>query len=201
MLQLLIATQNRGKMIEIQALLQDMPLEVIRPDQIGLDLKVEESGQTYAENAARKASAFAQAAGLLTLADDSGLEVDVLGGLPGLYSARFAPQPGATDADRRAYLLQRLSEFQPPWKAQFRCTIALSKPGGELLFAEGVCPGEIISEERGNNGFGYDPIFLIPEICLTMAELTTREKNRISHRSRAILAASRILTEMINELQ
>lgn len=201
MLQLLIATQNQGKMLEIQALLTGLPVDLIRPDQIGLDLEVEESGQSYAENAARKAIAFSRAAGLLTMADDSGLEVEVLGGSPGLYSARFAPQPGATDADRRAYLLQRLSVFQPPWRAQFRCTIALSKPGGELLFTEGYCAGEIISEERGNNGFGYDPIFLIPDIGLTMAELTTEQKNRISHRSQAVLAARRVLTEMINDLE
>ncbi len=198
MKKLLIASLNPGKQIEIQALLEAIPVKLIFPDQIGLDLDVKESGETYAENAARKATAFAEASGLLTLADDSGLEVEVLGGMPGLRSARFAPQPGATDADRRAYLLQLLKAYPPPWKAQFRCTVAFAKPQGEIHFSEGVCRGEIIPEERGNYGFGYDPIFWLPEYGRTMAELTMEEKNRISHRAQAVLAVMPILTEMIN---
>jgi XTP/dITP diphosphohydrolase len=99
---------------------------------------------------------------MLTLGDDSGLEVDALGGLPGIRSARFSPRPGATDADRRLYLLQRLQGHPRPWTARFRCTVALATPQGELYFAQGECPGEIIPDERGHNGFGYDPIFLLP---------------------------------------
>jgi len=199
MSKLLIATHNRGKIREIEALLSDMKVELVTPVQLGLNLDVKESGQTYAQNAAIKANAFANAAGMMALADDSGLEVDALDGLPGLYSARFAPQPGAQDADRRVYLLERLRLYARPWLARFRCVIALARKDGEVRFAEGVCRGEIIPEERGQNGFGYDPIFLIPELRKTMAELGMEEKNRLSHRARAILAARPILVEMLGE--
>lgn len=208
MSKLLLATNNRGKLAEIQALLKELNLEVslVTPAQIGLNLEVEEDGETYAENAARKAIAFAQASGLLTLADDSGLEVDALGGLPGIRSARFAPQPGATDADRRAYLLERLQGKPRPWTAHFHCTIALVQPEGsagegKIQYAEGICPGEIIPEERGQNGFGYDPVFLLPKLGRTMAELRMEEKNRLSHRARAIRAARPILIEFLTNLQ
>jgi XTP/dITP diphosphohydrolase len=208
MSKLLLATNNRGKLVEIQALLKRFNLDVllVTPEKIGLVLEVEEDGETYAENAARKAAAFAHATGLLTLADDSGLEVDALGGLPGIRSARFAPQPGATDANRRAYLLERLKEQPRPWTARFRCTVAVVYPVGtvgdnEVRYAEGICPGEIIPEERGQNGFGYDPIFLLPELGRTMAELQMEEKNRLSHRARAIWAAEPILLEFLTKLQ
>jgi XTP/dITP diphosphohydrolase len=197
MSKLLIATNNRGKLVEIQALLQDLPVELVSPSQLGLALKVEESGRTYAQNAALKGLAFARASGLLTMADDSGLEVDALEGLPGLRSARFAPKEGANDADRRAYLLERLQGRPRPWEARFRCVIALATAAGETHFAEGVCPGEIIPEERGQNGFGYDPLFLIPELRRTMAELDMQEKNRLSHRARAIQAALPVLVELL----
>jgi XTP/dITP diphosphohydrolase len=199
MSKLLIATQNRGKIREIEALLSDLKIELVTPKQLDLSLKVEESGQTYAQNAALKAIAFANAARMLALADDSGLEVDALDGLPGLHSARFAPQPGAQDADRRVYLLKRLQGHARPWLARFRCVIALAKEGGEVNFSEGICRGEIIPEERGQNGFGYDPIFLIPELGKTMAELQMEEKNLLSHRARAVLAAKPILLKMLDE--
>lgn len=208
MSKLLLATNNRGKLVEIQALLRALNFEatLVTPAQIGLTIKVEEDGDTYAENAARKAVAFARSSGLLTLADDSGLEVDALSGLPGIHSARFAPQPGATDADRRAYLLERLQGLPRPWTAHFHCTVALVRPEGpawenKIQFIEGICPGEIIPEERGQNGFGYDPVFLLPELSLTMAELTMEEKNRLSHRARAIRAAKPILLEFLTNLQ
>jgi len=117
--------------------------------------------------------------------------------LPGIRSARFSTKPGATDADRRAFLLQRLKPYPPPWQARFRCTVAIATPQGELHLAEGECPGEIIPVERGDNGFGYDPIFLLTELGLTMAELSTEEKNRLSHRARAIQAARPLLTKLI----
>ena len=197
MSKLLLATNNPGKLVEIQALLQDLAVTLVSPAQLGLELEVDENGQTYAENAGLKSQTFARASGLLTLADDSGLEVDALGGLPGIRSARFAPQPKATDADRRAYLLQRLQGMPRPWPARFRCVIALSTPTGELQYAEGICPGIIIPEERGQNGFGYDPIFLIPELGRTMAELSMEEKNRLSHRARAVMAARPILYKLL----
>ena len=197
MTQLLLASTNPGKVREILDLLGDLPIEVVTPQQIDLELSILENGATYAENAALKAQAYAPLAGMLTLGDDSGLEVDALGGLPGIRSARFSPRPGATDADRRLYLLQRLQGHPRPWTARFRCTVALATPSGELYFAEGECPGEIIPEERGQNGFGYDPIFLLNGLGLTMAELTTEMKNRLSHRARALHAARPMLTELI----
>ncbi len=200
--QLLIASYNPGKLREIRALLNDLDVELITPGRLGLELDVLEDGQTYAENAERKARAFAAASGLLSLADDSGLEVQSLNGAPGLFSARFSPLPHASDADRRAYLLQRLKGYPRPWWAEFRCTVALVDPalsGTEkaVQFAQGACQGEIIPEERGQGGFGYDPVFLIPELGKTMAELGMEEKNRLSHRARAVIAARPLIAKSI----
>ena len=198
MTKLLLATANPGKIREMKALLSDLKIELVTPLDLGLDLEVVEDGATYAENAALKALAYAQASGLLTLADDSGLEVDALGGLPGIHSHRLDSRPGATDADRRAVLLERLQGSPRPWGARFHCTVALAVPSHEVRYAGGECPGEIIPEERGRNGIGYDPIFLIPQLGLTMAELSMEEKNRYSHRSRAVTAARPILSEVIS---
>lgn len=191
--QLLVATGNPGKLIEIQSLLDDIQIALVTPDMVGVSVEVEENGDTYEQNASLKAQAFARASGLITLADDSGLEVDVLNGLPGIRSARFSPLPNATDADRRAYLLNLLNNYPRPWTAHFHCTVAIATSHVKLYYAQGNCPGEIIPEERGTNGFGYDPIFLLPGINLTMAELTMDEKNQRSHRARAIKAALPIL--------
>jgi len=195
---LLIATNNRGKMAEIRALLAGLEVSLVTPGDLGLDLEVPEQGQTYAENAAYKALAFAAASGLLSLADDSGLEVDALNGRPGLHSNRFGPQP-ATDASRRRYLLEQLAGRPRPWTARFRATLALARPGSEVRLTEGICEGEIIPEERGSNGFGYDPLFLIPGTGRTMAELSMDEKNRLSHRARAVRNALPILRELLGE--
>jgi XTP/dITP diphosphohydrolase len=199
MTKLLLATNNHGKLKEFLHIYQDLPLELLIPSQLNLVLEVEENGKTYAENAELKAKAFARASGLLTLADDSGLEVDALDGRPGIHSARYSPLPGANDADRRTFLIKNLQGKSRPWTARFRCVIAIAKPSGEILFAEGICPGEIIPEERGEQGFGYDPIFLLPELGLTMAELPVEEKNRISHRARAALAAEPILRSLLTK--
>jgi XTP/dITP diphosphohydrolase len=177
--------------------LDDPELSLLLPAELGIELNVEENGSTYETNAAVKAMAFACAAGMLALADDSGLEVDALGGLPGVRSARFSPLPKATDADRRQYLLEKLVGVTRPWTAHFHCTVALAKPDGTLRFASGECRGEIIAEERGQNGFGYDPIFLFPELGQTMAELSMEVKNQISHRARAVKAARPILLELL----
>jgi XTP/dITP diphosphohydrolase len=201
MTRLLLASANPGKLREIKDLLKDLPVELVTPQEIGLDLQIEEHGSTYAENAALKALAYARASGMLTLADDSGLEVDALEGRPGIYSARFSPQPGASDADRRAYLLQCLEGLARPWRGRFRCVVALATPQGQVYFSEGICEGEVIPEERGQDGFGYDPIFLIPELGLTMAELDLPSKNRLSHRARAIRAAIPMLTELIRSIR
>jgi XTP/dITP diphosphohydrolase len=194
--QLLIATENKGKMKELHALLDDLGLELVTPSMLGLNLKVEETGSSYAENAALKAAAYARAAGLVALADDSGLEVDALNGAPGLYSARYSSKPGATDADRRAYLLENIKDKPRPWRAHFHATVAIATGAGAVRFADGDCFGEIIPEERGANGFGYDPIFFIPEINHTMAELDAEIKNRLSHRARAVQNARPILMEI-----
>jgi XTP/dITP diphosphohydrolase len=196
-MELLLASNNQGKLKEIQALLAALPLRILVPDDLGLQIEVDEAGSTYRENAALKAHAFAKASGLVSLADDSGLEVETLGGAPGLHSARFSPLPNADDADRRKKLIDKLGGFQQPWKARFHCTIAVANPDGAIQFSEGFCNGEIIWEERGEGGFGYDPIFLLPELGKTMAELELEEKNEISHRARAVQAARPILLTML----
>ena len=193
---LLIATNNKGKVIELQELLKDTGIELVTPADINLVLDVEEDGKDYAENASKKAIAFATASELISLADDSGLEVEALGGAPGLYSARYSPKPGANDADRRGFLLQNLKDKPRPWKAHFHATIAIAKPSGELENVEGNCFGEIIPDERGTSGFGYDPIFFIPELNQTMAELSMEHKNRLSHRARAVMNAIPILEKL-----
>jgi XTP/dITP diphosphohydrolase len=196
-MKLLIASNNHGKLGEILDLLKDLEFELLTPDQLGLDLQVDEVGETYAQNAALKGHAFARSSGVLALADDSGLEVDALNGAPGLHSARYVNRAGATNADRRQALLQALAGLPHPWTARFRCVVALVQPTGELHFAEGICPGEIIPEERGQGGFGYDPIFYLPEMHCTMAELAMEQKNRLSHRARAILAMRPILLDLL----
>lgn len=193
---LLIATNNKGKVKELQELLKDTGLQLVTPADINLSLEVVEDGMDYAENASKKAIAFATTSGLISLADDSGLEVDALGGAPGLYSARYSPKPGANDADRRAFLLQNVKDKPRPWKAHFHATIAIAKPSGEVEIVEGNCFGEIIPEERGNSGFGYDPIFYIPELNQTMAELGMEQKNRLSHRGLAAANAIPVLKKL-----
>lgn len=196
---LLIATNNQGKLKEIRAILKDLDVELVSPADLGLELEVEENGQTYAENAARKALAFSQASGLTSLADDSGLEVDALGGKPGLHSNRFGPalEEGRTDASRRAYLLEQLAGKPRPWAAKFRATVAIASPGRSVQLIEGICPGQIIPEERGSGGFGYDPTFLLDGLEKTMAELDMEEKNRLSHRGQAVRGAIPVLIDLL----
>ena len=193
---LLVATTNPGKQREYRALLREVPAEIVFPDQLGITLDVEEDGATFRENAAKKALAFARASGLFTLADDSGLEVDALGGEPGVRSSRYAGE-GADDPRRRAFLLEKLRGVPPPRKARFVCVIAIAAPKGEVHFAEGTCAGEITMAERGTNGFGYDPVFQPEGRPVTMAELSAEEKNRASHRARAAQAAVPILRKIL----
>jgi XTP/dITP diphosphohydrolase len=192
---LLIATNNLGKIEELQALLKETEIELMTPSQLDLDLDVVEDGHTYAENATKKAVAFAQTSGLVALADDSGLEVEALNGEPGLYSARYGSQNGQklSDKDRRDFLIKHLKDKPRPWTARFCATIAIALPQGETYLTEGICEGEIIPKERGTAGFGYDPIFLLRELGKTMAELSMDEKNHLSHRARAVLKAKSIL--------
>lgn len=193
---LLIATNNKGKAKEIQAVLRNLDIELVLPMDIGLELKVEEDGQTYAENATKKTLTFSQASGLTALADDTGLEVEALDGRPGLHSNRFGLEPH-TDESRRSYLLQELSGKPRPWVARFRAVVAIASPGRDVRLVEGICPGEIIPAERGTGGFGYDPIFILEDLNKTMAELEMDEKNRLSHRGQAVRKAIPILIELL----
>lgn len=192
MLKLLLGTHNPGKQSELRALLEYPNLEIVTIDDLGIELEIEETGATYAENARLKAVSYAVESGLWSLSDDSGLEVEALDGAPGLKSARFAGE-GKSDSDRRRRLLEILKDHPRPWEAQFRATVAIASPSGEVELAEGRCSGEIIPEERGVGGFGYDSIFLTHGTGKTMAELEMGEKNRISHRARAIEALRPIL--------
>lgn len=200
MTRLLIATKNRGKVREYQELLAGLPLEITFPAEEGYWLEVEESGETFEENACLKARAFARHSGLLTLADDSGLEVDALGGAPGVYSARYAG-PGASDADRYRKLLADLAEVPEDQRsARFRCVIAVAWPDGRVETAAGACEGQIGFEPRGDYGFGYDPVFIVAgQGGKTMAELAPDVKNRISHRARAVDAVRPILERLLQE--
>jgi XTP/dITP diphosphohydrolase len=194
---LLIATNNLGKQREYELLLAPLKLVLCTPQDLGLSITVRESGSTYAENAGIKALHYLQASGLLTLADDSGLEVDALGGEPGLHSARYAGS-GAGDADRYRLLLRELDGF--PWErrtARFRCVLVLAVPGGKVHSAEGTCEGLIAFEPKGEHGFGYDPIFCLPHYEKTMAQLPPEVKNRVSHRARAVQKMLPILSRIL----
>lgn len=197
---LLIATGNPGKVREYDELFSGLPVRCISPAEIEINLEVDESGSTYEDNATLKAVAFARASGLVTLADDSGLEVDALDGRPGLHSARYGGT-GLGDADRWRMLLEELGET--PWKertARFRCVIAVASPDGELITASGTCEGVIAFGAVGENGFGYDPVFYLPEHDCTMAQLPSETKNKISHRGRAAADARPAILRMATEL-
>ncbi|MDO9546007.1 MAG: RdgB/HAM1 family non-canonical purine NTP pyrophosphatase [Pelolinea sp.] len=185
---LLISTTNFGKQAEMLALLKTEIGNLRLPQDLSLTLKITETGSTYTENAYLKATAFCKASGLPSLADDTGLEVNAIDGAPGLFSARFSPKPNASDADRRALLISKLLDTPRPWKARFVCAMVLALPDGSTFQSHGFCEGEIIPRERGNCGFGYDPIFLCKGTNLTMAELSMEEKNHISHRAKAAKA-------------
>ena len=193
---LLIASNNPGKLHEFHALLEHLSIKLIVPAAISLQLQVEETGEDYTENAIQKATAIACKSGLYTLADDSGLEVEVLDGAPGKHSARIAG-PDRSDADRRRYLLEMLQYRPKPWRARFFCALALVAPDGSIDVTTGICSGEIIPEERGEGGFGYDPIFLVQDTNQTMAELSMQQKNRVSHRADALREMLPILKQRL----
>jgi XTP/dITP diphosphohydrolase len=192
-MKLLIATNNNGKKKEIAALFEGVPVELCFPADLGIDTDVEETGSTYAENAALKAETLCKISGLLTLADDTGLEVFALDGHPGLHSKRYVSTPGATDADRRAKLLAELADKPSPWLARFVCTVAVAAPDMPTQYFDGAVQGEIITCESGDYGFGYDRIFWIPLVGKTLADLPMPEKNQISHRAMAVKKAIKYL--------
>ena len=197
--QLLVATRNRGKFGELAALLAGCPFKLISLSDMGIDTDVPETGSTFEENATIKARAYARETGILTLADDSGLEVKALGGEPGPLSSRYAG-PGATDLGRIAFLLRKLENIpEQEWEARFRCVLAVAPPNEAVQLYSGECLGRIVRDSRGDNGFGYDPVFLLPGLGKTMAELSPAEKNRVSHRSMAARKATKALRRMASE--
>lgn len=197
-LRLLIATANRGKVAEYRALFDGLDCELLSPGDVGIDGDVAETGDTYEENARLKAEACAARSGLLTLADDSGLEVEALDGEPGVRSARYAGDH-ASDAQRVEYLLQKLEGVPLERRgARFVCVIAIATPQGDVTFCRGECPGRIVVEPRGDKGFGYDPAFQLTDLGLTMAELPPDLKNRLSHRGRAAAMARQVLRRFID---
>ena len=193
-MKLILASKNPGKLRELQEILGELHVEVLMESQVGLDLDVEETGTTFEENSFLKADAVMKASGMAAIADDSGLMVDALDGAPGVYSARYGNLHN--DADRTAYLLKNL-ESVPEEKrtAKFVSVITACFPDGRVIQARGECPGVITRSPRGSGGFGYDPVFLVPELGATFSELSPEEKNRISHRGRAL----RLFAQKMNE--
>jgi XTP/dITP diphosphohydrolase len=201
-MKLLVATHNQGKVREYRDLLSDLDVEVTYLDAEGVDFEVEETGATFEENAQLKAQAYARATGLLTWADDSGLEVDALGGEPGVRSARYGAPHTTDDQGRYRLLLSRLAQVPGGQRsARFRCVVAIALPDGQTWITEGTCEGRIARAARGQHGFGYDPVFLVAETGYqrTMAELDPLVKNQISHRGRAAQAAKAVLAQVLAE--
>ena len=193
---ILIATNNAGKVLELSKLLASSGFIVTTPNQENIQMDVEETGQTFEDNAAIKALAFAETSGLLSIADDSGLEVEYLNGEPGVRSARYAGE-NASDMDRVWYLLNKLEDVE--WskrQARFKSVIAIADPEGVIEMFEGTCEGYILFETVGLNGFGYDPIFYLPLEGKSMGELSLENKNRISHRGLAMEKAVRFLNQI-----
>ena len=185
---LVLATRNAGKLREFQALLEPLGCRVLCLGDLGVTREIEEDGETFAENARLKAVGYSRLVPLPVLADDSGLVVDALGGRPGIRSARYAG-PDASDSDRIRKLLGELGQLPgAPRAARFVCALALARAGSPVIEVEGACSGVIIDEARGTKGFGYDPVFLFPALGKTFAELDEAEKNRYSHRARAVRA-------------
>jgi len=196
MSKLLLATNNQGKVGEYRSLLQSLPYELVTLAEQGITTIVDEVGESLEENARLKATLLAAESQLLALADDSGLEVDALDGEPGRLSARYAGE-NASDKDRVNYLLLRLEGI--PWEkrsARFRCVIAIATPAGEVEFCSGECQGFITLKPKGEQGFGYDPIFYLPELDKTMAELPLEIKNRVSHRGQAVRKVYQLLKRL-----
>lgn len=197
--QLLVATHNKGKVAEFAEMLADLDVAWLSLDDVGITEDVEETGETFQANAELKALAYASQTGLLTLADDSGLEVDALDGQPGVYTARYGG-PGLTHADRYHLLLRNLRDVAPAERtARFRCVIVLANAAGVIGTAVGVCDGRIAQEPAGTGGFGYDPVFFLPEQGVTMAQVPSAVKHQISHRGQAMKAITPLLRQILAE--
>jgi XTP/dITP diphosphohydrolase len=199
MQKLLIATHNQGKLREFRQLLSDLDLEVTDLDAVGITHDVEETGITFAENAILKAREYAKLSGLLTWSDDSGLEVDALDGRPGVYSARYGG-PGLSERQRYEIVLDELRPYpRQSWTARFRCVVALALPNGEIHTVDDTIEGVVTDQPAGEHGFGYDPIFYVPDYHLTLAQIAPEVKNQISHRGKASRAAKLLLKCLLAE--
>jgi XTP/dITP diphosphohydrolase len=196
---LLVATRNKGKVKELANLIDDLEMNWLSLDDLEIDLQVEETGDSFQENAIIKAMAYSKASGMLTLADDSGLEVDALNGRPGIHTARYGGE-SLTSRQRYELLLNELRDVPTEMRgARFRCFIALARPDGIVGSAEGTCEGVIATAPVGSGGFGYDPVFYLPDQQLTLAQLSAGEKHLISHRGRAIAGIAPLLREEIQK--
>ena len=192
-----LASQNTHKLVEMQAILSAHGVEVVLQSDMGLHVDVEETGTTFAENAMLKARAVMEASGLPAIADDSGLCVDALGGAPGVYSARYGGE-GLDDIQRYRLLLENM-RGQMPRTARFVSVITCCFPNGDVISARGECPGTIAFAPMGEGGFGYDPVFFVPTLKKTFAQLTAEEKNAISHRGKALEAFQVKLKEYLSK--
>lgn len=198
-MRLVLATRNEGKVKEIREALSGLEVDLLTLLDFPEVPEVHEDGATFSENAKKKALTVAKFTGLPALADDSGLEVDALGGMPGVRSARFAGEGADDDANNRK-LLELLKGLPPERRtARFRCVLALAFPDGEVYTVEGTCEGLIAEEPAGDGGFGYDPLFLIPEEGRTFAQMTREEKNSLSHRGRALRKLREVLSRILTE--
>ncbi|MBR6118811.1 MAG: XTP/dITP diphosphatase [Oscillospiraceae bacterium] len=195
-MKVVLASQNKHKLAEIQAILSRFDMELVLQSELGVQIDVEETGASFEENSMLKARAVVEATGLPAIADDSGLCVDVLGGAPGIYSARYGAPDCVTDRDRLNHLLENLRGVRSEERtARFVCVITLLRPDGSSLCARGSCEGLITFEPRGEDGFGYDPVFYVPALGCTFAQMGAERKNAISHRANALLRLERMLEE------
>jgi XTP/dITP diphosphohydrolase len=198
---LILATRNKGKLKEIQTLFSDLDIDIVSLDNTEDSPHIEEDGTTFMENAFKKAKVVAEATGIMALADDSGLEVDALNGAPGIYSARYSGE-NASDASNNEKLLTELKGVSSDKRgAHFTCVIVVYHPSGRWISAEASCQGEITKKITGNRGFGYDPVFYIPSVDRTMAQLLPEEKNRLSHRGKALRKLKSELQDFLDSLE
>ena len=196
-MKVILASKNQHKLTELSAILSQLGFEIALESEYGLDIDVEEIGTTFEENSFLKADTVMKASGLPVLADDSGLMVDALDGAPGVYSARYGHK--ASDKERTAYLLENMKDVPEERRgAKFVCVITCLFPDGRKIVARGECPGVIARAPHGENGFGYDPVFYLPELGMTYAELPSEQKNAISHRARALQDFCRKYQEVQN---
>ena len=195
-MKVVLASQNRHKLAEIQAILAQYDMELVLQSDLGVHVEVDENGTSFEENSLLKAKAVAEATGMPAIADDSGLCVDVLGGAPGIYSARYGAPDCVTDRDRLNYLLKNMRGIRAEERtARFVCVITLLYPDGRKLVARGTCEGMITFEPSGEDGFGYDPVFYLPSLGCTFAQMGAERKNKISHRANALLRLEQLLEE------